>query len=125
VKGRSISVEFKKKSDSTAIYEIYNNDVTLVLEVYPNGQPKKLNYELTKLSDGFEKIDPIPTEIVYFEKSMYLYSHSFPLEYFENGKIHKRLIDYRDSLHFIYFTFNEKGDTISRVNVDRNIYYPK
>lgn len=124
--GQGMFVNVKVSKDSLLLYEICNNELCITMEVYPNGQPKKVDFE-KEISLECDDINTmILTGTVFFDKNwIYNYSNSYPLEYYESGKFKKRLVDQENSKYYKYISFGPEGDTLNVQYVNKEDYRPK
>jgi len=119
-------VDYYKNKEGVEIYDICNNELCITMEVYSNGQPKKVIFE-KEISLECDKINTlIPTGTIFFDEyGTYNYSYSYPLEYYEDGKYKRRLVNQKDSKYYKYISFSPEGDTLNVQYVYKEDYLPK
>lgn len=119
-------VNFKTTKDSLILYEICNNELCINMVVYSNGRPKKIEFEKEVNVECNNINTIIPTGTLFLDKNLtYNYSHSYPLEYYEDGKYKKRLVNQEESKYYKYISFSPEGDTLSVQYVDKKDYLPQ
>ncbi|GAA0874330.1 hypothetical protein GCM10009118_07380 [Wandonia haliotis] len=119
-------VDYYQNKEGIEVYDICNNELCITMEIYPNGQPKRVIFE-KEISPECDEINTIiPTGTVLFDDNgFYNYSQSYPLEYYESGKFKKRLVDQENSKYYKYISFGPEGDTLNVQYVNKEDYRPK